>query len=246
MAASETATRLIAGARAEGRASLLEPEALQLLASHGVEVPPFALLRTPAEAATLPASLTKVPVALKIVSKDILHKSDVGGVRLGVTGIKAIEAECAALLSHIAKACPDAEIAGVLVAPMATKGVEVIIGVTEDPQFGRVLMFGLGGIFVEVLKDVVFRTLPLDRAQAGEMLDEIRAKALLEGVRGGRPVDREKLISLLLEISRMAMANPQITEIDLNPIIVSADGYAIVDARMLLDQGSETSSTATP
>src|SRR5882757_6476723 len=148
MVASETATRLIAGARAEGRASLLEPEALELLASHGVEVPLFALLRSPAEAATLPASLTQVPVALKIVSKDILHKSDVGGVRLGVTGTKAIEAECAALLSHIAKACPDAEIAGVLVAPMATKGVEVIIGVTEDPQFGRVLMFGLGGIFV--------------------------------------------------------------------------------------------------
>jgi len=250
MAASETARRLIAGARAEGRTSLLEPEALQLLASHGVDVPPFALLRTPAEAATLPAPLMEVPVALKIVSKDILHKSDVGGVRLGVTGAQAIEAECAALLGHIARTCPGAEIAGVLVAPMvdkgASKGVEVIIGVTKDPQFGRVLMFGLGGIFVEVLKDVVFRTLPLDRTQAGEMLDEIRARALLEGVRGGRLVDREKLIVLLLEISRMAMANPQITEIDLNPVIASADGCAIVDARMLLDQGSETSSTATP
>ena len=232
--ASEAATRLIAGARTEGRSSLLEPEALQLLASHDVQIPPFALLRTPAEAASLPASLGQAPVALKIVSKDILHKSDVGGVRLGITGTKAIEAESAALLARIAKACPDAEIAGVLVTPMASKGVEVIIGVTDDPQFGRILMFGLGGVFVEVLKDVVFRTLPLDRREAGKMLDEIRGKALLDGVRGARAVDREKLISLLLEVSRIALANPDIGEIDLNPVIVSARGYSIVDARMLL------------
>jgi acetyltransferase len=232
--AKEAAARLIASARTEGRSSLLEPEALQLLASHGVEVPPFALLRTPAEAASLPQPLAQVPVALKIVSKDILHKSDVGGVRLGITGPKGIEAESAALLAHIAKACPDAEIAGVLVTPMAGKGVEVIIGVTDDPQFGRILMFGLGGVFVEVLKDVVFRTLPLDRQEAGKMLDEIRGKALLDGVRGARAVDREKLISLLLEVSRIALANPDIIEIDLNPVIVSADGYSIVDARMLL------------
>ena len=232
--AKESAARLIVSARTEGRSSLLEPEALRLLASHGVEVPPFALLRTPAETASLPQPLTQAPVALKIVSKDILHKSDVGGVRLGVTGAKAIETEGSALLAHIAKACPDAEIAGVLVTPMAGKGVEVIIGVTDDPQFGKVLMFGLGGVFVEVLKDVVFRTLPIDHTQAGQMLDEIRAKALLDGVRGGRAVDREKLTSLLLEVSRIALANPEISEIDLNPVIVSADGYSIVDARMLL------------
>jgi acetyltransferase len=199
-----------------------------------VEVPPFALLRAPAQAISLPASLTQAPVALKIVSKDILHKSDVGGVRLGFTGAKAIEAECAALLADMARTCPDAEIAGVLVTPMAAKGVEVIIGAAKDPQFGPILMFGLGGVFVEVLKDVVFRTLPLDREEAGKMLDEVRGKALLEGVRGNRAVDREKLVSLLLDVSRIVMANPEITEIDLNPVIVSADGYAVVDARMLL------------
>ena len=232
--ASETARRLIGGAQSEGRRSLLEPEALQLLASHGVEVPPFALLRAPAEAMSLPASLTQAPVALKIVSKDILHKSDVGGVRLGLTGVKAIEAECTALLADMARMCPDAEIAGVLVTPMAGKGVEVIIGAAKDPQFGPILMFGLGGVFVEVLKDVVFRTLPLDREEAGKMLDEVRGKALLEGVRGNRAVDREKLVSLLLDVSRIVMANPEITEIDLNPVIVSADGYTVVDARMLL------------
>ncbi len=232
--AGPAASGIVAKAQAERRRSLLEPEALALLASYGVKVPPFALLRSPADAISLPATLSQAPVALKIVSKDILHKSDVGGVRLGVTGNKAIEAESAALLAHIGKRCPDAEIAGVLAAPMAGKGVEIIIGVTNDPQFGRVIMFGLGGIFVEVLKDVVFRALPLDRREAESMLDEIRGRALLTGIRGGIGVDREKLISLLLDVSRIGASHPEITEIDLNPVIVNSEGYAIVDARMLL------------
>ena len=150
-------------------------------------MPPFALLRAPDDVKTLPAALAAAPVALKIVSKDILHKSDVGGVKLGIAGTAEIEAQSAALRAHIGKTVPSADIAGVLVAPMAAKGVEVIIGVTSDPQFGRVLMFGLGGVFVEVLKDVVFRTLPVDRREAGLMLDEIRGKALLDGVRGSAP-----------------------------------------------------------
>ena len=233
--ASEASARLIAAARADGRQSLLEPEALELLASEGIAVPPFALLRAPDDVKTLPAALAERPVALKIVSKDILHKSDVGGVKLGIAGGAEIETQSAALRAHIGKTVPSADIAGVLVAPMAARGVEVIIGVTSDPQFGRVLMFGLGGVFVEVLKDVVFRTLPIDRHEAGLMLDEIRGRALLDGVRGSAPVDREKLVSLLLDVSRVALAHPEISEIDLNPVIVNADGYTIVDARMLLD-----------
>jgi acetyltransferase len=138
------------------------------------------------------------------------------------------------LLSDIRNRCPGAEITGVLVTPMAGKGVEVIIGVTNDPQFGRVVMFGLGGVFVEVLNDVVLRTLPLDRAEAGRMLDGIRGRALLEEIRGAPPVDRDKLISLLLAVSRIAVAHPEISEIDLNPVIVNANGYNVVDARMLL------------
>lgn len=232
--ASEASVRLIAAARADGRQSLLEPEALELLASEGIAVPPFALLRTPGDAKSLSTSLAQTPVALKIVSKDILHKSDVGGVKLGIAGAAEIEAQSASLRAHIGKTVPSADIAGVLVAPMAAKGVEVIIGVTDDPQFGRVLMFGLGGVFVEVLRDVVFRTLPIDRRDAGLMLDEIRGKALLDGVRGSAPVDREKLVSLLVYVSRVALAHPEISEIDLNPVIVNAAGYTIVDARMLL------------
>ena len=234
MTAPAEALSIIAGARAQKRNSLLETEALRLLAAHGVAVPRSALLTTPDDAEALPPELLDVPVALKIVSKDILHKSDVGGVRLGVSGAAAIRNEAAALLSDIRNRCPGAEITGVLVTPMAGKGVEVIIGVTNDPQFGRVVMFGLGGVFVEVLNDVVLRALPLDQAEAGRMLDGIRGRALLEGIRGAPPVDRDKLISLLLAVSRIAVAHPEISEIDLNPVIVNANGYNVVDARMLL------------
>jgi acetate---CoA ligase (ADP-forming) len=234
MTAPAEALPIIAGASAQKRNSLLETEALRLLAAHGVAVPRSALLTAPDDAEALPPELLDVPVALKIVSKDILHKSDVGGVRLGVSGAAAIRSEAAALLSDIRNRCPGAEITGVLVTPMAGKGVEVIIGVTNDPQFGRVVMFGLGGVFVEVLNDVVLRALPLDQAEAGRMLDGIRGRALLEGIRGAPPVDRDKLISLLLAVSRIAVAHPEISEIDLNPVIVNANGYNVVDARMLL------------
>ena len=234
VAAPAEALSIVAGARAQKRNSLLETEALRLLAAHGIAVPRSALLTAPDDAAALPPELLGVPVALKIVSRDILHKSDVGGVRLGVSGAAGIRNEAAALLSDIRNRCPGAEITGVLVTPMAGKGVEVIIGVTNDPQFGRVVMFGLGGVFVEVLNDVVLRALPLDRAEAGRMLDGIRGRALLEGVRGAPPADRDKLISLLLGVSRIAAAHPEISEIDLNPVIVNANGYSVVDARMLL------------
>jgi acyl-CoA synthetase (NDP forming) len=234
VAAPAEALSIIAGASAQKRNSLLETEALRLLAAHGVGVPRSALLTAPDDAEALPPELLDVPVALKIVSKDILHKSDVGGVRLGVSGAAGIRNEAAALLSDIRNRCPGAEITGVLVTPMAEKGVEVIIGVSNDPQFGRVVMFGLGGVFVEVLNDVVLRALPLDPAEAGRMLDGIRGRALLEGIRGAPPVDRDKLISLLLAVSRIAVAHPEISEIDLNPVIVNADGYGVVDARMLL------------
>lgn len=229
------ADNLIASARAGGRRSLLEPEALELLHAEGVAVPTFALLRAPADARALPSLLERGPVALKIVSKDILHKSDVGGVLLGICGAPAIEAESEALLQHIRATCPEADIAGVLVTPMAAAGVEAIVGVTDDPQFGRVLMFGLGGVFVEVVKDVVFRTLPIDREEAARMVDEIRGRALLDGARGRAPVNREKLVALLLNISRLGLAYPEIGEVDLNPVILDAHGCTIVDARMLLD-----------
>ncbi len=232
--APQAAVNILSAAKAAGRDSLLEPEAIRMLELHGIAVTPPALLTPGMTAASLPQTLTSVPVALKIVSKDILHKSDVGGVRLGICGEQGIDRANGELLSHIARACPDAEIAGVLVVPMAKKGTEVIIGVIEDPQFGKVIVFGLGGVFVEVLKDVAFRTLPLTRADALSMIAEIRGSAMLDGARGAVPADREQLASLILDVARLAEAHPEIKELDLNPIILNEDGFVIVDARMIL------------
>jgi acyl-CoA synthetase (NDP forming) len=230
------ASEIVATAQAEGRNSLLEPEALRLLACHGVEVPTTALLTTPEGAAQLPDAFGQAPVALKVVSKDVLHKSDVGGVRLGIVGKSTIQENVASLVSDIGRRCPGAEIAGVLVMPMAKKGIEVILGTTVDRQFGPVMLFGLGGIFVEVIKDVAFRTLPISPADADELMEDIRAKEILNGVRGTPPVDRQKVKTLMLHLSDIAMAYPEIVEIDLNPVIVSSDGYSVVDVRMILKQ----------
>ena len=230
------ASEILATAHAEGRNSLLEPEALCLLACHGIEVPKTALLTTPEGAGQLPDAFARTPVALKVVSKDILHKSDVNGVRLGIVGKSAIQENAASLLSEVGRRCPGADIAGVLVMPMAKKGVELILGTTVDPQFGPVMLFGLGGIFVEVLKDVAFRILPISPTDADELTDDIQAKAILNGVRGMPPVDRQMLKTLMLRLSDIAMAHPEIVEIDLNPLIVCSDGYSVVDARMILKQ----------
>ena len=132
----------------------------------------------------------------------------------------------------------DADIAGVLVTPMAAKGVEVIIGVSRDPIFGPVLMFGLGGIFVEILKDVAFRSIPVSRQDAWDMINQIQAKQILEGARGEKAIDKESLVELLLTISRIIEAHPEIGELDLNPVIAYPEGYAVVDARIIVEQKS--------
>ena len=232
--AFETAASVIAGARAEGRSALLEPEAMRLLAGSGVTLPPHAVLRSAADAGTLPQALLDGPVAIKIVSRDILHKSEVGGVRLNLRGAAEIASGIEAMLDEVQRRNPGAEVSGVLVTPMARRGVEIILGAVTDPQYGKVLMFGLGGVFVEVLKDVTFRTLPLTRADAEEMLGEIRGAAMLDGVRGAPPADRGAIIELMLRLSNIVTANPEIGEIDLNPVIAHEDGCTIVDARILL------------
>ena len=134
---------------------------------------------------------------------------------------------------------PAADIEGILVAPMAKSGVEVIIGVVQDPIFGPVMMFGLGGIFVEVLKDVVFRAVPVSRSDAEEMLEQIASSKILDGVRGNPPVNRGALVDLMLTVSTAVQAHPEIAEIDLNPVIVRDDGYDVVDARMVLSLPAE-------
>jgi acyl-CoA synthetase (NDP forming) len=226
------AAQLLSACRGRPHRALLEHESKALLACHGIPVPPQVLVTRPGELAAAP--FDGRPVAMKIVSPDILHKTEAGGVRLGVQGEVGMRAAMEAILASARAYKPDADIRGVLVSPMAAPGVEIIVGVTQDPQFGPVILFGLGGVFVEVLEDVVFRALPITRADALEMLAEIRAHAVLDGVRGGPAVDKDALVQLLLSVSALCQAHPQIAELDLNPVIAHARGHTIVDARILL------------
>lgn len=213
---------------------LLEPEAKDLLKAYGIATLPQRVMQRADDAGRIVEALGDGPFAVKIVSKDILHKSEAGGVRLDVAGADALKAAFDDIRCRVLTYKPDADISGMLVTPMAQSGTEVIIGVSGNAQYGPVIMFGLGGVFVEVIRDVVFRALPLTPADAREMISELRYQAMLDGARGAPKVDRQKLAELLLAVSQLAMAHSEITEIDLNPVIANADGYAIVDARMVL------------
>lgn len=222
-------------AQQSGR-DLFEFEAKSLLRTYGVDVPKELIIRSEAGFAEAVAEFGNTLLAMKVVSKDILHKSDAGGVRLNLCG----EADLRRGRDEILASCKlykaDAEIEGVLIAPMARKGTEVIIGVSRDPIFGPVLMFGLGGIFVEILEDVSFRAIPLSRDDARSMVDQIKARKILEGARGEAAVDKEALVGLLLKISSIVDAHHEIAELDLNPVIAYHDGYAVVDARVIVDK----------
>jgi len=233
-AAARAGADVVAAAVAAGR-DLLETEARDLLRACGVAVPRHVLARSPAEAAAAARTFGDVPLAMKIVSPDILHKSEAGGVRLHLVGESALETACAGILASARAYKPDVRIEGVLVTPMiAAGGTEVIVGVTRDPQHGPVVVFGLGGIFVELIGDVAFRTVPLARADALEMIGSLRYAAALDGVRGAKPVNREALADLLVAVSAIVESHPEIQEVDLNPVIAGPDGYAIADARIVL------------
>jgi acetate---CoA ligase (ADP-forming) len=194
------------------------------------------LCRNADEAVAAFERLGRVPVAMKVVSRDIIHKSEAGGVKLNVADDAAIRRGFTAIVDSARRYATDPDIAGVLVTPMAPKGgIEVIIGVVRDPTFGPIMMFGLGGILVEVLKDVVFRSLPLTESDARMMLEEIRAKEILNGVRGALPTDKAALVKLMMGISALCTAFPEIAELDLNPVIAYPQGVAILDARILLE-----------
>ena len=236
-------TALFRQAQSEGR-DLFEYEAKRLLREHGIEVPLELVVRNEAELAEAAGQFGETPLAMKVVSKDILHKSDAGGVKLNVVGEAAMRRAREAILAACREYDADAEIEGVLVTPMAKKGVEVILGVIRDPIFGPVLMFGLGGIFVEILEDVAFRSIPLSRRDAEDMVEQIKARKILGGVRGEKAVDRAALVDLLLKVSRIVEAYPALSELDLNPVIVNADGYAVVDARVIVKRTSLTDKDA--
>ncbi|WP_445005173.1 acetate--CoA ligase family protein [Halomonas mongoliensis] len=236
-------TAMFRKAQDEGR-DLFEYEAKRLLRDHGIEVPLELVVRDEAELAQAAGQFDETPLAMKVVSKDILHKSDAGGVKLNVVGEAAMREAREAILASCREYDADAEIEGILVTPMAKKGVEVILGVIRDPIFGPVLMFGLGGIFVEILEDVAFRAIPLSRRDAEEMVEQIKAKKILGGVRGEKAVDKAALVDLLLKVSRIVEAYPELSELDLNPVIVNADGYAVVDARVIVERNDSADKEA--
>lgn len=215
------------------RLQLLEPEAKELLGRHGLPCPPEAVAGS-ADEAVAHAERIGYPVVLKIVSRDIPHKTEAGGVRLDLGDAAAVRAAHADVLAAARRAVPGAEIAGVLVAGMdRSVGVEVILGGLHDPVFGPVIMFGLGGIFVEVLKDVVFRVCPIDEAEADAMIREIAGFAILAGVRGRPAVDLAALRAALLSLSDLLMSHPDLVEVDLNPVRVGPTGLTVLDARMV-------------
>jgi acyl-CoA synthetase (NDP forming) len=211
-----------------------ELEALQTLASAGVPTVDMRLATSAKEAAKA-ARAIGFPVALKIASADIAHKSDVGGVMLRLADAKAVEAGYATLVKRVKKAKPKAVIDGVLVAPMVSDGVEVILGVNRDPTFGPVVMFGLGGVLVEVLKDVTFRLAPFGEDEAHAMIREVKGYPILNGVRGAKPADVNALAKALARLSVYAAANAeQLESIDINPLIVRPRGLGAVAVDALI------------
>jgi len=221
-------------AREEGRRHLLEPEAKTVCMEYGIPVPKFRVAGS-AEDAVRYAEEIGYPVVLKVVSPDVIHKSDVGGVMLGLRSADEVRSAYEKLLGNVRSHKPNAEIVGVLVEEMAPKAVEVIVGAIKDPQFGPTLMFGLGGVFVEILKDVSFRVAPITEDDAAEMITEIKAYPILQGYRGMPPVDVDAIKQILLNTSRLVMEHQEIAELDLNPIMVYQKGAKAVDARIILE-----------
>ncbi|MBI3952933.1 MAG: acetate--CoA ligase family protein [Chloroflexi bacterium] len=225
---------IVEQARKEQRTLLSEIEAKELLKEAQITSTAPVLVKSPDEAVKL-ARQAGFPVVMKIDSPDITHKSDVGGVKLNLHDEAAVRGAWGAIMDAVKKAAPQARINGLTVQKQARPGVEVIIGMTKDPQFGPVLMFGLGGVLVEILKDVAFRIVPLTQRDAAQMVREIKGFPLLQGYRGSEPADVACLEGLLLRLSDFVDKHPEIREIDLNPIFAYKDGAVAVDARVILE-----------
>jgi acyl-CoA synthetase (NDP forming) len=221
-------------ARKEGRNFLLEPEAKMLCREFNIPVTRFRVALTSDESAKF-AEVMGYPVVLKIVSPDVIHKFDVGRVVLNLQSPSEVEVAYEKILSNVRRQSPNAKIVGVLVQETAPQSTEVIVGAIKDPQFGPALMFGLGGVFVEVSKDVSFRIVPITESEAREMITELKAYPILKGYRGQPPADTDTIVNILLNTSKLVMAHKEIKEFDLNPIMVYEKGAKTVDARIILD-----------
>jgi len=224
--------RIIQKAKSENR-SLVEPEAWQLAASYGLTLPPYAFAESDREAVKAAAKVG-YPLAVKVVSKDIVHKSNIGGVRIGIQNDAALAHAIAEMRGGIARLTPDAEIAGWMLTAMVKNGYEFIVGASRDQQFGPVVVCGMGGIFVELFCDTVLRLAPVETEEALEMLAELRSGRLLKGYRGQAPCDARALARSIVCASQLIAENPDIAELDFNPVNVSPEGAVVLDARILL------------
>jgi acetyl-CoA synthetase (ADP-forming) len=226
--------KIISQAKKEGRKALLEPEAKMVCMDYGIPVTRFKVAVNEEDAAKY-ADEIGYPVVLKIVSPQIIHKSDAGGVIINLKTSVDVAAAYKTIIENAKKYNADATIVGVLVQEMAPASTETIVGAIKDPQFGPTIMFGLGGIFVELLKDVSFRIAPITADDAKEMITQLKAYPLLKGFRNTPPADIDALVDILLSTSRLVMDNPEIKELDLNPVIAYQKGAKTVDARIILE-----------
>lgn len=227
-------SRVLSQAYKEGRKSLLETEAKTVCIEYGIPVTKFELAKSEVEAVRFADELG-YPVVLKIVSPDIVHKSDVGGVVVDLKDASSVGNAYNQILNNVKQHDAKARITGMLIQEMAPSSTEVIVGALKDPQFGPAIMFGLGGIFVEVLKDVTFRIAPITEDEACEMISEVKAYPLLKGYRNTPPADLEAIAKILLNTSRLVTDHSEIKELDLNPIMVYEKGAKTVDARIILE-----------
>lgn len=221
--------------RGEGRVTIGDFEARTILEAYGLTIPQSRLAEDAEQAVKFAAEIG-YPVVLKIASPNILHKTDVGGVRVGLRNAQDVRDAFDLMVYRAQRYVPGAEIWGCLVQEMTPEGLEVLVGMNRDPQFGPLVTFALGGIYVEILKDATFRVAPFARSEAKQMLEEIRARALLEGVRGRPPADSEAIVDALLRIGQLVTDFPEIVELDINPLMVfdQGQGAIAIDMRLVL------------
>jgi 4-hydroxybutyryl-CoA synthetase (ADP-forming) len=221
--------------RRQGRANLLEEEGYEVLRAYGFPTPKSILAATEEEGVRAGNEIG-YPVVMKIASPDIIHKSDAGGVKVGVKTDEELRASFRSIMENAKKYKADAKIKGILIQEMVKSAKETILGASQDPTFGPVIMFGLGGIYVEVLKDVVFRVAPIDEREAANMVEAIKTIKLLKGVRGEKPSDLKAIADSLQRLSQLVVDFPEIKEFDINPLLVLEEGKGarVVDARIIL------------
>ncbi len=227
-------TDVLSGVKKQGRVILTEIEAKQVIIAAGIKVIETHLATSQKEAATITEKIG-FPIVLKIASADIIHKTDAGGVKVGLNNAAEVKKAYMEIMDSVNRKYPKAIIDGVSVQAMARPGIEIIMGMSKDAQFGPVIMFGLGGIFVEVLKDVSFRLIPIEKRDAEAMIKEIKGYAMLKGYRGQEPANLPALIDVLLKVSKLVEKAPEIKELDLNPVFAYKDSALAVDARIVLE-----------